>query len=124
VIAAVFISPDGTRVIGLGADGKPSVFPVGGGEPKAITGLGPQDRLSGFTGDGRALWIHNIAGLPGVVSQLDLATGKRKLWKQIQPADAAGVDNVANFIFTPDGKSYVYSETRTLSDLYLVEGLK
>ena len=124
VIAAVFISPDGTRVIGLGADGKPSVFPVGGGEPKAIAGLGPQDRLSGFTGDGRALWIHNIAGLPGVVSQLDLATGKRKLWKQIQPADAAGVDNVANFIFTPDGKSYVYSETRTLSDLYLVEGLK
>jgi hypothetical protein len=108
----------------LGPDGKPSLFPVNGGEPRVIAGVTAQDRFSGFTGDGRAVYVYNLAGLPSVVSQLDYVSGKRKAWKQIVPADAAGVDNVGNFIFTPDGKSYVYSYTRTLSDLYLVEGLK
>jgi hypothetical protein len=120
----VFISPDGTQVIGLDPDGKPSLFPVNGGERRVIAGVTAQDRFSGFTGDGRAVYVYNLAGLPTVVSQLDYVSGKRKPWKQIVPADAAGVDNVGNFIFTPDGKSYVYSYTRTLSDLYLVEGLK
>jgi Tol biopolymer transport system component len=123
-LAAVFISPDGKQVIGPGTDGKLSLFGVNGGEPQTIPGLGPEDRLGGFTGDGRSLYVYNNAGLPAVVSLLDIPTGKRKLWKTVVPADPAGVDNVGNFIFTPDGKSYVYSYSRALSDLYLVEGLK
>jgi hypothetical protein len=59
-----------------------------------------------------------------VVSLVDIESGKRKTWKQIVPADAAGVDNIGNFLLTPDMKSYVYSYSRALSDLYLVEGLK
>jgi Tol biopolymer transport system component len=123
-LAAVFISPDGTQVIGLGTDGKLSLFGVNGGEPRTIPGLGSQDRLAGFTGDGRSVYVYNNAGLPSVVSLLDIASGKRKLWKTVVPADPAGVDNVGNYIITPDGRSYVYSYSRSLSDLYLVEGLK
>jgi eukaryotic-like serine/threonine-protein kinase len=123
-IFAVYISPDGKQVIGLGSDGKTYLFPVDGGDPRIIPGLEPDDRTVGFTDDGRSIIIHNIAGLPLVVSVLDITTGKRKLWKQIVPADAAGVDNIGNILFTPDMKSYVYSYNRTLSDLYLVEGLK
>ena len=124
VLFAVFISPDGKQVIGQGADGRPALFPVDGGEPRIIPGHTPDDRIVGFTGDGRSVYIQNIAGLPTVVSELDLATGKRKVWKQFMPADAAGVDSVQNFIIKQGGKSYVYSFTRTLSDLYMVEGLK
>jgi hypothetical protein len=80
--------------------------------------------LAGFTGDGRSVYDYNNAGLPSVVSLLDIASGKRKLWKTVVPADPAGVDNVGNYIITPDGRSYVYSYSRSLSDLYLVEGLK
>jgi WD40 repeat protein len=123
-IFSVFISPDGKQAIGLGPDGKPNLFPVEGGEPRVIPGLTQDDRIAGFTGDGRSVFVHNLAGLPTVVSQLELATGKRKVWKQFVPADPAGVDSNGNFIITPDGKSYVYSFARTLSDLYLVEGLK
>jgi len=123
-MVAVFISPDGSQVIGIGPNGKPATFPVDGGEPREIPGIAHPDRLAGFTGDGRSVYVHNMAGLPAVVNELDLATGKRKLWKQFVPADSAGVDSIQNFIITPDGKSYVYSYTRTLSDLYLVEGLK
>jgi Tol biopolymer transport system component len=124
VLFAVFISPDGKQVIGQGADGRPALFPVDGGEPRIIPGHTPDDRIVGFTDDGRSVYIQNIAGLPTVVSELDLATGKRKVWKQFMPADAAGVDSVQNFIIKQGGKSYVYSFTRTLSDLYMVEGLK
>jgi hypothetical protein len=95
-----------------------------GGEPRLVPGLEPDDRIVGFADSGRSIIIHNIAGLPLIVSVLDIATGKRKLWKQVVPADPAGVDNIGNILFTPDMKSYVYSYNRTLSDLYLVEGLK
>jgi len=58
------------------------------------------------------------------VFELELATGKRKLWKELAPADAAGIDNIRRITITLDAKGYVYGYIRTLSDLYLVEGLK
>ena len=39
------------------------------------------------------------------------------------PSDAAGVSSL-NPIPTPSGESYAYNYVRTLSDLYLVDGLK
>ncbi len=123
-VFAVYVSPDGKEVIGLGSDGKTYLFPVDGGEPRIAPGLEPDDRTAGFSGDGASICVHNLAGLPAIVSLVDTTTGKRKVWKQIVPADAAGVDNVGNILFTPDMKSYVYSYTRNLSDLYLVEGLR
>jgi eukaryotic-like serine/threonine-protein kinase len=121
---AVYVSPDGKEVIGLGPDGKTYLFPVDGGEPRIAAGIEATDRTAGLSGDGRSIVVHNLTGLPMVVSLVDIETGKRKPWKQIVPADAAGVDNVGNFLFTPDMKSYVYSYSRSLSDLYVVEGLK
>lgn len=43
---------------------------------------------------------------------------------QLLPSDPAGVNNIGPIVLTPDGKSYVYGYHRTLTDLYLVEGLK
>jgi hypothetical protein len=40
------------------------------------------------------------------------------------PGDSAGVADVGPVFATPDGKTYVYTYARILSDLYLVEGLK
>jgi len=62
--------------------------------------------------------------LPAKVYQLELATGCKKPWKEFQPADSTGITSVWSILLTPDGKSYVYSYNRLLSDLYLVEGLK
>ena len=53
----------------------------------------------------------------------DLATGKSAVWERIVPTDAAGVDAIGGLL-TRDAKSFVYSHPRTLSDLYVVEGLK
>ena len=40
------------------------------------------------------------------------------------PSDPAGVIHIGPIVLTPDGKTYVYGYHRTLSDLYLTEGLK
>ena len=39
------------------------------------------------------------------------------------PADAAGVSSLSP-IPTPDGSAYVYNYIRTLSDLFLVDGVR
>ena len=51
-------------------------------------------------------------------------TGERKPWRDLVPADRAGVYIVHLFDVTPDARWYAYSYVRDLSDLYMVEGLK
>jgi eukaryotic-like serine/threonine-protein kinase len=118
------VSPDGKFVEGLGSDGKRLFFPVDGGEPRPVLGIEPNEGIDGWLEDGRSFFVHNTAGLPCVITRVDLATGKRAEWKRIVPADPAGVDAMGGIRITPDMKSYVYSYTRTLSDLYVVEGVK
>jgi hypothetical protein len=61
--------------------------------------------------------------VPAKTYRLELATGKKELWRTLMPADAAGVSNI-NPGPAEDGQSYVYGYFRLLSDLYLVEGVK
>jgi hypothetical protein len=79
---------------------------------------------SRWSPDGRALYVYRRDELPTHVYRVDVASGRKELWKTIGPSDRAGVTGVGHIIMTPDGASYVYNYQRTLSDLYLVEGLK
>jgi eukaryotic-like serine/threonine-protein kinase len=65
-----------------------------------------------------------MPGIPAKIERVDLATGRREPWKEIAPADPAGVQSNAGIKFSADGKSYAYSTLRILSDLYVVDGLK
>jgi hypothetical protein len=78
----------------------------------------------GWTSDGSALYVFRREELPVKVDRVDVKTGKKELWKELAPLDAAGVTQIARVCPTPDGKAYVYSFSRVLSDLYVVEGLK
>jgi hypothetical protein len=62
--------------------------------------------------------------MPAHVFVLDVATGRRTLWKDILPPDPAGILGLWPILITPDGKSYAYSYRRILGDLYLAEGFK
>ena len=55
---------------------------------------------------------------------MDVATGQKVLWKEVVPADAAGVVDVTSVVMTPDGASYAYSYGQILSDLLVVEGVR
>jgi Tol biopolymer transport system component len=117
------VSPDARSAVVLGPDRRVYLYPLEGGEPSAVPAIGPLDRVVGWSADGRVNLLR-LAELPARVSRLDVATGQIEPWKQIVPADSAGVSGIGRVCLTPDGASYVYSYTRVLSDLYVVDGLK
>ncbi len=118
------LSHNGEFVAGLGSDQKMYLYPTAGGEPRPVPSVEIGERPVGWTSDDRSLFVYRYAEMPARVFQLDLATGKRSLWKQILPPDAAGVDHIGGIILSADQKSYVYSYYPNLSNLYLVEGAK
>jgi Tol biopolymer transport system component/predicted Ser/Thr protein kinase len=122
--AAFAASPDGQFVAGVGPDGKGYLFQAAAGDPRPINGLEAGDLPMCFTQDGHSLYIYRTGEVPAKVYRLDLASGKKTLWKQIVPLDPTGVSTIGPILMTPDGKTYVYGFHRTLGDLYLVEGLK
>ncbi len=118
------VSPDGKGVLAAGPDRKRYFYPLAGGEPTAVPGLAADEGPAGWTDDGRFLYVSRRRDLPGRVFRLELATGKRELAREVMPADGSGIVDIAPILITPDGKSYVYGFQRTLSDLYILDGVK
>jgi Tol biopolymer transport system component/predicted Ser/Thr protein kinase len=118
------LSPDGRLVAAVGPDGKGYFFPVASGESKPIPGLLAGEVPVAWSADGRSLYIYRGGELPAKVYLLEIATGRRTLWRQLMPPDPAGVEYIGPVLPAPDGKAYAYGYRRLLSDLYLVEGLK
>jgi len=118
------ISPDSQQVAGIGPDQTGYLYPVNGGEPKQIRGLNPGEQPITWSSDGKSIYVYQPGELPTRVFQLDLASRKRTLWRQLMPSDPAGVENIGPILLTPDAKTCVYGYHRMLADLYLVEGLK
>src|SRR5271170_1349417 len=121
---AIALSPDGSEVAGVGADGLAYLYPLAGGQPIPVPGFQVGEEPIEWSADGKSLYIYRPGEFPAKVVLLDLATGKRTPWRSLAPADPAGVSQIGPILITPDGKSYIYGYHRTLSDLYLVEGLK
>jgi len=118
------VTPDGKSLLATDSKRQRWLYPIAGGEPQkfSITPE-PEERVMGFTPDGKTLLLRTRT-IPVKVTRVDLATGKRELWKEIVPADPAGVESITSIRFSADGKAYAYSAGRILSDLYVVEGLK
>ncbi|HEY3124983.1 MAG TPA: hypothetical protein VGK70_13100, partial [Thermoanaerobaculia bacterium] len=77
-----------------------------------------------WTADRRSLYVYRPVQDVARVFLLDVASGRRNLWRELSPFDAAGTSGILDIAITPDGKSYAYDYGQVLSDLYLVEGLK
>ncbi|MGA8490980.1 MAG: protein kinase, partial [Terriglobales bacterium] len=121
---SVVISPKGDFAASVGPDHKGYLYPVASGQPVLVPGAEADEAPTGFSADGQFLYVFRFGVIPAQVYEIELSTGKRKLWKELVPADAAGIDTIRGITITPDAKAYVYGYIRTLSDLYLVEGLK
>ncbi len=121
---AFVISPDGQQVLGVGPDQKGYLYPVAGGDPKLVNGMEAGDIPMVWSQDGKSVFLYRTGEVPAKVYRLEIATGKKTVWKEIVPIDTAGVSTIGPILMTPDGKTYAYGLHRTLGDLYLVEGLK
>ena len=118
------VSPDGQYLLAIDDKRQRWIYPLAGGEPKKLAvSLESDEGIVSFFGDDNTLLVRNRA-LPVKVFRIDIATGRRELFKEIVPADPAGVQSIPGVRFSADGKSYAYTVGRFLSDLYVVDGLK
>ena len=106
------------------AAGKLNLFPLAGGETKAIANLDPDETVIRWSGDGHYLFLRKLEA-PALLDiyRLDLATGRKDLWKKLKTPDSVGVQ-IGQLAMTPDGSSYAYSFQRDSSTLYLAQGLQ
>jgi hypothetical protein len=77
-----------------------------------------------WTRDGRSLRVHDLS-TPARVSDIDLATGRRTVVRELAPpAVATGVRGLLRFTTTMDGRAYAATWLQFDSSLYLVKGLR
>ena len=118
------ISPDGKLIAGNGLTGGGGwLYPVEGGQPHPIPGLQAGETFV-WTSDPRWLYVYQWNQAPAKVYRLNALTGQRQLFREMTPPDLAGLHGISHIYFSTDGRAYVYSYTRLLSELYLVKGLK
>jgi hypothetical protein len=116
------ISPDGKFVLeaaGVGMDWEQSVIVdlvTGQARPAPLLeGESPVD----WDQDGRHVFVVKEADEGATINRVDVFTGRREVWKQIRPADPAGILSLSHFYVTPSGNAYAYSAGRVLSALYV-----
>jgi len=139
------ISPEGVRTTGLAtpdsqfvlgsSGGKHILFPVNDGQPRVLSFLSPDDSPVQWTSDGHSLFVIRVASPPGTdlqldqtmegqIDKVDIASGRRSPWTTVKPVDPIGLESIYAVYITPDGSSYCYGYDRTLSDLFMIEGIK
>jgi Tol biopolymer transport system component len=112
---------DGKNVLGSDDEGKCWLFSLEG-KPKQPR-VCPSGEIAGSAGDGKTVFVRE-GGIPALLYRFDTLTGKKQLVKSIAPSDQGGTYLIDGLRVTSDGKYYVYTYRRILSDLYQVGGLR
>jgi len=119
------VSADGRFAAVRGPDRRVYLYPLEGGEPTPLKGLtADADVPVRFDREGRWLYVSRQGSIPLRVDRYEISSGRREPWKEVAPADTAGLSAINRFVTTPDGQAYAYSYIRVLSNLQLVDGLK
>ena len=117
-----WLSANGKLVLARGPDGKYSVYPISGGEPRPVPGLTEADVLAQWSADGRAVLVYRRAEIPCHLERVDLASGHRTLFKEFAPADRNGLLSMREIFVTDDLRSFAYTAYYQVSSLFISEG--
>jgi eukaryotic-like serine/threonine-protein kinase len=114
------VAPDGSAVVIIDDGGHAWIYPIDGGERRAVYGLEKKDFVHGWIEKGLLVSDGETLDTYFLVNPV---SGERERWRQTVPADSAGIMNTGSLVVTPDGHSYAYWWHRALSDLYLLSGI-
>jgi len=117
-----WLSSDGRLVLARGPEGKYFVYPIAGGEPQPATGLTEADVIAQWSADRQSVLAYRRAEIPCRLERVDLATGHRTLFKELAPADRAGLLSMREIFATADLQSYAYTAYYQVSSLFVSEG--
>lgn len=85
--------------------------------------MGEVQAVLGWRQHSRSLYVQpgteSTDSIP--VSIVDIASGKRSVWKTIHPSQP--VLEIHDLHVTPDGRAYAYNYVTAQSDLYVARGL-
>jgi len=120
---SIILSTDGQRVAARDVAGAISIFPLDGKAAHPIPNTNDMFPLE-WSSDGQFLFATVLDEVPARVIRIEIASGKQELVRRLMPSDSAGVYRLLPIELSPNGKCYAYSYGQTLSDLYVVEGLR
>ena len=123
-ISGTVLTVDGAALLAWDEEAKAFLYPLSRGAPKPLPFLTRAYNAIRFSADGRSLYVTRRGERPAKVWRVDLASGHVELWRELPYIDPAGITGVRVEGITPDGKSLAYVVFRTLSELYLADGLK
>ena len=125
-IAGSLPSPDGRSTVVLRADGKWGIWPLDGSGLKLIPGLDTAYRVRGWSENGNAVLAVQTRQRDRIrnVYQVNTLTGKMEPWKTFGEGLAPGATIGTSSYVAGDGGAYAYVYAETLSQVYVVRGLK
>jgi dipeptidyl aminopeptidase/acylaminoacyl peptidase len=121
---AAALAPDGTTVVLTTTEGAARVATLGQPESRPVTSLGAGDRLIGWSGDSRAVYVQRGSEVPVRVERVTLATGERTLALTIAPDGVGDPATVTVVDWVGDGRAYAYNYSTTPSVLFVVTGAR
>ncbi len=127
------VSPNGL-ILALGEDYQAALYrSATSATPDKVFKFEMGEKPSGWTADGKFLYLVRNLQDPLTITRLEIESGRRTFWKQIPVPPSApplGQDvciqcmRTEGLVITPDGQSYAYTYSNHASDLYIVAGLK
>jgi Tol biopolymer transport system component len=118
------VSPDGKFILARDPEhARLMMYPVDGGEGRVVEHPSDAGRATRWSSDGLSFFAGRTSP-PWTINRVDLSSGKAAPVATITLSDPTGFKGFAGFTISSDGKTYVYSTTQVLSDLYLAHGIK
>jgi|HubBroStandDraft_5_1064220.scaffolds.fasta_scaffold05207_2 Tol biopolymer transport system component len=125
-VGGVLPSPDGRSTAVLGPDGKWGIWPLAGGGLHLIPGLDSKDRVIGWSPDSESVYAVSLRqrGKTTHVNRVSIATGQSAPWKTFGDDLPPGAESATDSYLAADGGAYTYLYSQTLSQVYVVRGMK
>ncbi len=118
------LSPDGATIAARGPDGALTLYPLSGGEPRALPGVAASDRFVSWRTSGAQVVVASGRRLPLPLFEVDLAGGKRTPLGEINPTDPTGIVDIEPVLADGAGTTVVYGQYRKIRTLAIAEGLR
>ena len=117
------LSPAGRSIVVIAPDGTKQTFTLSERALAPLRGVMAAETVIGWRSDGGAVFVHTRGQIPARIELVDLATGRRTLFKELAPADRAGLLLIREPRVFDDGRAYTYQYWKRISRLFTVTGL-